>query len=243
MADRDPSAPEKIEFFAESESPPRYAERVQDLEGRPTRTLGTRQILWGKLDRCLRLFAPKDIFDIREAGRRDVAELVAAVNAWPDFVMRELAHALRSNAAMLGKEMAEALRTVAVTTHGDGCLVAREAADAVERALYREVTVSVEDGTVRVDRLTGDGPLEPLRWLPAETVAEADRSGLSRYLADNGISAALQDAASVARYSKGAGKIWIGRAGETVEWNRPTSVLKAMGERYARRNAPRGGDR
>lgn len=38
----DPVAPDKLEFFAESESPPGYAERVQDLEGRSTRTLGTR---------------------------------------------------------------------------------------------------------------------------------------------------------------------------------------------------------
>ena len=236
-----PAMSDKLEFFAESESPPGYAERMQDLEGRLTRTLGTRQILWGKLDRCLRLFSPKDIFDIREAGRRDADELVVAVNAWPDSAMRGLVHAFRSNAATIGAQIEEALRTVAGLVPGDGCIIAREAADAVERVLYREVTVGVEHGLVRVDRVIGLGPLLPLRWLPAETVLEAERTGLARYLDCNGISVALDHAASVAARSDGVVKVWIGRAGETIEWNRPTEALMAMADDYAGRAAPRTG--
>lgn len=237
----DPAASDKLEFFAESESPPGCAERMQDLEGRPTRTLGTRQILWGKLDRCLRVFAPKDIFDIREAGRRDADELVAAVNAWSAFAMRQLAHVFRSDAVAIGKHIEAVLRTVAVLAPGDGRIVAQEAADAVERALYREVTVGVENGLVRVDRVAGVGPLPSLRWLPADTALEAERTGLARYLDCNGISVALDDAASVAGRSEGVANVWIGRAGETVEWNRPTEALMAMADDYARGAAPRTG--
>ena len=237
----DPAISDKLEFFAESESPPRYAERMQDLEGRLTRTLGTRQILWGKLDRCLRLFSPKDIFDIREAGRRDADELVVAVNAWPVSAMCGLAHVFRSNAATVGGEIEEALRSVAAVASGDGRLVAREAADAVERALYRELTVGVEHGLVRVDRLTAEGLLPSLRWLPAETEIEAERTGLARYLDCNGISVALDDAVAVAERSDGVAKVWIGRAGETVEWNRPTEALMAMADDYVGRAVPRTG--
>ena len=231
----DPAVPDKLEFFAESKSPPACAERMQDLEGRLTRTLGTRQILWGKLDRCLRVFAPKDIFDIREAGRRDADELVAAVNAWSAFAMRQLAHVFRTDAAAIGKEIEASLRTVAVLAPGDGRIVAQEAADAVERALYREVTVGVENGLVRVDRVAGVGPLPSLRWLPADTPVEAERAGLARYLDRNGISVALDDAVAVAERSDGVGNVWIGRGGETVEWNRPSEVLMAMADGHAGR--------
>ncbi len=237
----DTAMPDKLELFAESESPPGHAERLQDLEGRPTRTLGTRQILWGKLDRCLRRLVPKDIFDIREAGRRDADELVVAVNAWSDSAMRELAHVFRSDAAAIGKDIEEGLRTVTVLRPGEGRIVAEEAADAVERALYREVTVGVENGLVRVDRVAGVGPLQSLRWLPAETLVEAERTGLARYLDRNGISVAVDDAASVAGRSEGVATVWLGRAGETVEWNRPAEALTMMGEEYAGRAVPRAG--
>ena len=234
-------APDKLEFFAELESPPGHAERMEDLDGRPSRTLGTRQILWGKLDRCLRVVFPKDIFDIREAGRRDADDLVAAVNAFPDFAMRQLAQAFRFDAAALGREIEEVLRTVAVLEPGDGRLIAQEAGDAVERALYREVTVGVENGLVRVDRVGGVGPLPPLRWLPAETAVEAERTGVARYLDQNAISVVLEDAVSVAHRSDGVAKVWTGRVGETVEWNRPPEALMLMAEEYAGRAVPRRG--
>lgn len=163
---------------------------------------------------------------------------MAAVNAWSASAMRGLAHVFRSDAAVIGREIEDALRTVAVLAPGDGGIIAREAADAVERALYCEVTVGVENGLVRVDRVAGAGPLPPLRWLPAETAVEAERAGLARYLECNGISVALDDAASVAGRSEGVANVWIGRAGETVEWNRPTEVLMAMADDYGGRAAP-----
>ncbi|MCY3940271.1 MAG: hypothetical protein OXG29_04215, partial [Gammaproteobacteria bacterium] len=237
----DSAMSDKLDFFAEAETPPGYSERIQKLEGRPTRTLGTRQILWGKLDRCLRVLAPKDIFDIRDAGRRDADELVAAVNAFSDFAMRQLAQAFRSDAAAIGRKIDEVLPTVAVLAPGDGRIVAQEAGDAIDRCLYREVTVGVENGLVRVDRVTGVGPLPPLRWLPAETAVEAERTGVARYLDRNAISVVLEDAASVAGRSAGAAKVWTGRVGETVEWKRPPEALMMMAAEYAGRAASRRG--
>ena len=66
--DLDSGATDKIEFFGEAESPPEHAERSVNLEGRSTRILGIRQILWGKLERCLKRITSKDVFDLREAG-------------------------------------------------------------------------------------------------------------------------------------------------------------------------------
>ena len=96
---RESGTVDKLEFFGEVESPPRHAERIEHLEGWPTRTLGTEQILWAKLDRCLRRITAKDVFDIREGSRRASEALAAAVNAWPDFGMREPAQTFRSDAA------------------------------------------------------------------------------------------------------------------------------------------------
>ena len=237
----DSGMPEKIEFFTEPQSPPGHAERIEDLDGWPTRTLGTRQILWGKLERCLRVVTAADVFDIREAGRRDAEELVAAVNAWPDFPMRRLVQMFRLYAPAIGAEIEQALRTVEVLEPGAGRLVAQEAGDAVERALYREVTVGVENGLVRVDRVAGAGPLPPLRWLPAVTAVEAERTGVARYLDGNGISVVLEDAASVAGGSDGVVKVWTGPVGETVEWNRPTEALMMMAAESAGRAARRRG--
>ena len=223
----------KLEFFAEAESPPGHAERIVELEGRSTRTLGTRQILWGKLDRSLRVGFAKDIFDIREADRRDPEALAAAVNAWPGSAMRDLAQAFRSNAAAAGKLIEKELRTQVAVEPGAGRIVAEEAGNAIERALYREVTVGVEKGLVRVDRGTVAGPLPPLRWPADETAVEAERTGMARHLDANGMSVVLNDAASVAGRSEGAAAIWTARDGETVMWNRPLEALTAMAATYA----------
>ncbi|MDE0371714.1 MAG: nucleotidyl transferase AbiEii/AbiGii toxin family protein, partial [Rhodospirillales bacterium] len=217
-SNRDLGTNVKLEFFAEAESPPGHAERIVELEGRPTRTLGTRQILWGKLERSLRVGIAKDIFDIREAARRDPEALAAAVNAWPGSAMRDLAQAFRSNAAAAGKLIEKELRTTVAIEPGAGRIVAEEAGNAIERALYREVTVGVEKGLVRVDRVTAAGPLPPLRWPADETAVEAERTGMARHLDANGISLVLNDAASVAGRSAGAAAIWTARDGETVMW-------------------------
>ena len=231
----------KLEFFGETESPPGHAERLDELEGRSTRTLGTRQILWGKLDRCLRGLNPKDIFDIREAGRRAPEALVAAVNAWPGFDMRRLAQAVRSDAAAVGKEIEKEVRTAAGIEPGGGRVIAEEAGDAVERALYREVVVGVEKGLVRVQRVNGAGQLPLLRWPADETTVEGERTGMARHLDALGMSVVLEDAASVAGRSEGAAVIWTARHGEILEWNRPFKALRAMAKAYAGRTAPRGG--
>lgn len=77
--------------------------------------------------------------------------------------------------------------------------------------------------------------------MPADTALEAERTGLARYLDCNGISVTLDDAASVAGRFEGVANVWFGRAGETVEWNRPTEASMAMADDYARRAAPRTG--
>ena len=185
---REPGTVDKVEFFGEVESPPRHAERIEHLEGRPTRTLGTEQILWGKLDRCLRHVTAKDVFDIREGSRRASEALAAAVNAWPDYVMRQLAQTVRSDAATVGREIEEELRTVATIDPGGGRVVAEEAGDAIEQALHQQVTVGVEKGLVRVDRQNLAGPLESFRWPADETEVEAERTGMTRHLDALGMS-------------------------------------------------------
>ena len=239
--DLDSGATDKIEFFGEAESPPEHAERSVNLEGRSTRILGIRQILWGKLDRCLKRITSKDVFDLREAGLRDTEEVVAAVNAWPGWKMRELAQTFRSDAPAIGEEIEAQLRTTAVIEAGAGRIVAEEAADAVERALYREVRVGVEKGLVRVDRATVVGPLEPLRWPPDETAVEAKRTGMARCLDALGMRVVLDDAASVASRSDGAAEIWTARDGDIVKWTRPPEVLRTMAASYTARTAQRGG--
>ena len=225
---------EKLEFFGEAESPPGHAERIVELEGRSTRTLGTAQILWGKLERCLRVFAAKDIFDIRDADHRDPEALAAAVNAWPDAAMRELAQAFRSNAAAAGKVIEAELRTTDAIKPGAGRIVAEEAGNAIERTLYREVTVGVEKGLVRVDRVTAAGPLPPLRWPADETAVEGERTGMARHLEALGMRVVLNDAASAAGRSEGAATIWTARDGDTVKWERPTEALKGDGRGLCR---------
>ena len=239
--DLDSGATDKIEFFGEAESPPEHAERSVNLEGRSPRILGIRQILWGKLERCLKRITSKDVFDLREAGLRDTEELVAAVNAWPGWKMRELAQTFRSDAPAIGEEIEAQLRTTAVIEAGAGRIVAEEAADAVERSLYREVRVGVEKGLVRVDRATLAGPLEPLRWPPDETAVEAKRTGMARCLDALGMRVVLDDAASVASRSDGAAEIWTARAGDIVKWTRPPEVLRTMAASYTARTAQRGG--
>ena len=231
---------DKLEFFGEVESPPRHAERIERLEGRATRTLGTEQILWGKLDRCVRGVTAKDVFDIREASRCASEALAAAVNAWPDFLMRELAQTFRSDAAAVGREIEEELRTVVTIEPGGGRVVAQEAGDAIERALYREVTVGVEKGLVRVDRQDLAGPLQPLRWPADETAVEAERTGMARHLDALGMGVVLDDAASVAGHSEGATAMWTARDGDIVDWKRPTEALQAMADAYAGRTADAG---
>ena len=226
---------DKVEFFAEAESPPGHAERIVELEGRSTRTLGTRQILWGKLERSLRVGIAKDIFDIREAGWRDPEALATAVNAWAGWVMRELAQAFRSNAAAAGKVIEAELRTAPAIEPGAGRIIAEEAGDAVEQALYREVAVGVEKGLVRVDRVTGAGPLPSLRWPADETAVEAERTGVARHLDVLGMRVVLNDAASVAGRSEGAARIWTAQDGDTVKWERPAEALRAMAAAYAGR--------
>ena len=232
---RDLGTTDKLEFFGEAQSPPGHAERIDNLEGRWTRTLGTRQILWGKLDRCRRGLTAKDIFDIREAGRRDPEALVAAVNAWPSFTMRQLAQTLRSDAAAAGEEIEAEVRTAAGIEPGGGCIIAEEAGNAVERALYRQVTVGVEKGLVRVDRVNGAGPLRRLRWSADETAVEAERTGMARHLTAVGMSVVLEDAASVSGQSEGAAAIWTARDGDIVKWRRPPEALRAMAATYAGR--------
>ena len=238
---RDLDTTDKLEFFAEAESPPGHAERIVELEGRSTRTLGIRQILWGKLERCLDRITPKDVFDIREAGLRDAEELAAAVNAWAGWTMRELAQTFRSDAAAIGEEIEAQLRTTAAIEAGAGHIIAEEAADAVERVLYRAVKVGVEKGLVRVDRVTFAGPLEPLRWPADETAVEGKRTGMARHLDALGMGVVLDDAASVAGRSEGAAEIWTARDGDTVNWRRPPEALRAMAAAYAARTAQRAG--
>ena len=216
-----------LRFLGEVESPPEHAERLENLEGRLTRTLGNRQILWGKLDRCRDDLHPTDVFDIREAGFRAPEALAAAVNAWPQFTMRCLAQSLRSDAAAVGGAIEEAVWTAAGIVPGDGRLVAEEAGDAVERALYREVTVGVEKGLVRVDRVNGAGRLRPVRWLPDEMAVEAGRTGIAGWLDALGMSVVLADAAAVAGLTDGATEIWSARDGDTVRWRRPPEALRA----------------
>ena len=230
-----------LQFRGEAESPPGHAERLDDLEGRSTRTLGTRQILWGKLDRCRRDLDPKDVFDIREAGWYAPGALAAAVNAWPRFAMRCLAQSLRSDAAEVGRQVEAAVRTSGGIAPGDGRVVAGEAGDAVERALYREVTVGVEKGLVRVDRVNGVGMLRSLRWPPDETAVEAERTGIARCLDAFGMSAVLADAASAAERSDGAAEIWSARDGAAVHWRRPPDALRAAAVARSGRAALRGG--
>lgn len=234
-SNRESGTTDKVEFFAEAESPPGHAERIVELEGRSTRTLGTRQILWGKLERSLRVGIAKDIFDIREAGRRDPEALAAAVNARAGWVMRDLAQAFRSNAAAAGKVIEAELRTAPAIEPGAGRIIAEEAGDAIERALYREVTVGVEKGLVRVDRVTGAGRLPSLRWPADETAVEGERTGIARHLDAIGMSLVLSDAASVAGRSEGAAPIWTARDGDTVMWERPAEALRAMAAAYAGR--------
>ena len=240
-SNRDLGTTDKLEFFGEAESPPGHAEEIVDLEGRSTRTLGTRQILWGKLEQSRWVLNPKDFFDIREAGRRDPEALAAAVNAWPGAAMRDLAQTFRSSAAAAGKEIEAELRTAAAIAPGAGRIVAEEAGNAVERALYREVTVGVEKGLVRVDRVTVAGPLPPLRWPADETAVEAERTGMARHLDALGMRVVLEDAGAVAGRSAGAAAIWTARHGEIVEWSRPVEALRAMAATYAGRSAPRAG--
>ncbi len=227
----------RLEFFGEPESPPRHAERIVDLEGRSTRTLGTRQILWGKFDRCRRGIVAKDVFDIREAGRREPEELAAAVNACPAAFMRELAQTFRSDAAAVGREIAEEVRTAVALGPGAGRIVAEEAGLAIERALYREVVVGVEKGLVRVDRVTAAGPLPPLRWPAGETAAEGERTGMARHLDAFGMGVVLEDAAFVAGRSAGAAAVCTLRDVDVVRWKRPPEVLREMAETYAGRGA------
>ena len=73
--------------------------------------------------------------------------------------------------------------------------------------------------------------------MPADTALEAERTGLARYLDCNGMSVALDDAASVAGRFNGVANVWIGRAGETLEWDCPTEASMAMADDYARRAA------
>ena len=225
---RDLKIAAKIEFFGEVESPPGHAERLDDLEGRPTRTLGTSQILWANLNRCRRRLGPEDVFDLREAGRRDPGALAAAVNAWPRFAMLEVAQALRSDAAAIGAEIESGVRAPAGLGPGGGCGVARDAGDAVELALYREVAVRVEKGLVRVDRVVGSGRLRPLRWPADETAVEAERTGVARCLDVLGMSVVLSEAASVASRTGEAAEVWCARNGETVRWVRAADLLRAL---------------
>ena len=110
-----------------------------------------------------------------------------------------------------------------------------EAGNAVELALYRQVTVGVEKGLVRVDRVNGAGPLRRLRWSADETAVEAERTGMARHLTAVGMSVVLEDAASVAGLSEGAAAIWTARDGDIVKWRRPPEALRAMAATYAGR--------
>ena len=231
---------DKLEFFGRAESPPQYDERAIELEGRSTRTLGTAQILWGKLDRCARGIVAKDVVDIREAGCCDSEALAAAVNAWPSATMRAFAQTLRSDAATLGEEIEATVRTAVPLQPGAGRTIAHEAGDSIERALYREVAIGVEKGLVRVDRETTTGVLPPLRWPPDENGVEGERTGMVRHLAALGMSVVLDDAVSVARRAHGAARLWTARAGCIVEWRRPPEVLQAMVDACAGREAPPG---
>ena len=221
----------KLEFFGEANRPPAHNERTIDLEGSPTRTLGVVQILWGKLDRSVRAeILPKDVFDIRQAGRSDPEALATAVNAWPASTMREFAQALRSDAAVIGEDIEAQIWTEPRLQPGAGGPIAEQVADSIERALYLEVTIGIEKGLVRVDRTTVIGPLPPFRWPADETGVEVERTGIARHLDTLGMSVVADDAVSVAGRSGGAARLWTARDGDILEWKRPPEALRAMAE-------------
>ena len=228
---------EKLEFFGEPESPPRYDERTIPLEGSPTRTLGTAQILWGKFDRCSRGIMAKDIFDIRHAGRYDREALAVAVNTWPAHTMRELAQTLRSDAVAIGKEIELQVCTAEPIKPGAGREIAEEAANAVERALYNTVTVGVEKGLIRVDLVNGAGVPDRIRWPADETDVEGERTGVARHLDTLGMSVVLDDATSVAGRSAGATTVWAAQSGRIIKWRRPPEALQEMARTYSGRTA------
>ena len=173
-----------LEVVVLSPKPANGTIRVK-IDGEPTRTLSTTQILRGKLERIDAPAPVRDVYDFAMAARRDSEALANAVGMMKSEVIREASKYLKAQRGRIAGYAARHIAPIGADRIGN-----TELADAARAAMedYRTTSLafSCEGRSLKVRRRTGNGDSFEYEWKRGNAVAELEKNGLTAYLRNYG---------------------------------------------------------
>ena len=128
----------------------------EEIDGRSETVLATAQILRGKLNRTQQVLA-RDAFDLVTASKADPKALQHAVNALDETETLVVAVNLKQGNGRIARDAPEVLLDVRGTDGGTFEELGNRAASAVTQSRYSRVTITLEESTVAIERITRNG--------------------------------------------------------------------------------------